>query len=100
MSPVMSLADNTDQRCSRWAGLGEVTGAAKPLDHQLHQLHLCGALFLRLKYLVTGSMALPVLCAQLALSHTLVTPASKGLLQSPGHSCKAYGRTRYASATE
>lgn len=34
----MFLADNTDQRCSQWAGLGEVTGAAKALDHQLHQL--------------------------------------------------------------
>lgn len=36
----MFLAGITDQRCSQWPGLGEVRGAAKPLDHQLH---LCGA---------------------------------------------------------
>lgn len=81
-----------------WAWGSE--SAAKPLSHQLHQLHLCGLMLLRLKYLVKGSMALPVLCAQLALSHMLVTPAAKGLLQSSGHSCKAYGIICYASATD
>lgn len=77
--------------------LGEVRGAAKPPDHQLH---LCGAHVVEAEVFSDGVNGFArSLCPAGTVSHAGHT-ATRGQLQSPGHSCKAYRRICYASATE